>query len=556
VTDRVDTLIRGTIVNVHTGRLEDGAVAVDDGEIVALEERPAHREVETGYVAPGLIDAHMHVESSMVSLPRYGEAVVPRGVVGVIHDPHEIANVLGEAGVRSVIADARHTPLKARFTVPSSVPASPLQDAGAALDSDAVARLLDAENVVALGEVMNIPGLLAGAEDVHAKIEAARDRGLTVDGHMPRVRGADLQECARYLDDDHESITLGEAREKADVGLRVYLREGSSSKNLGDLLPLVDEVDSRFLSLCSDDRDVVDLIDRGGVDYAVRMAIEEGADPVEVVQMGSLNTAEAYDLPFGRLSPGSPADLVLLSDLERWDVEHVLVDGTLDPTDEGDEPPATELAADTVDFEPVEPGDLAHPAPDPGTEEARVRVIDAVGGLQTGRMEATVPVQEGVLGADTDADVVPLAVVERHGHGAGIGTGFVHRLGLDRGAVGSTVAHDAHNLVVAGVDHASMATVANHLRDVGGGVAVYDPDSDDITALRLPVAGILSDRPLETVAERFRAVEAAAHDVGLDHEGGIMELSFLSLEVIPELRLTNNGLVDVETMAYVDVLAG
>jgi adenine deaminase len=556
VTDRVDTLIRGTIVNVHTGRLEDGAVAVDDGEIVALEERPAHREVETGYVAPGLIDAHMHVESSMVSLPRYGEAVVPRGVVGVIHDPHEIANVLGEAGVRSVIADARHTPLKARFTVPSSVPASPLQDAGAALDSDAVARLLDAENVVALGEVMNIPGLLAGAEDVHAKIEAARDRGLTVDGHMPRVRGADLQECARYLDDDHESITLGEAREKADVGLRVYLREGSSSKNLGDLLPLVDEVDSRFLSLCSDDRDVVDLIDRGGGDYAVRMAIEEGADPVEVVQMGSLNTAEAYDLPFGRLSPGSPADLVLLSDLERWDVEHVLVDGTLDPTDEGDDPPATELAADTVDFEPVEPGDLAHPAPDPGTEEARVRVIDAVGGLQTGRMEATVPVQEGVLGADTDADVVPLAVVERHGHGAGIGTGFVHRLGLDRGAVGSTVAHDAHNLVVAGVDHASMATVANHLRDVGGGVAVYDPDSDDVTALQFPVAGILSDRPLETVAERFRAVEAAAHDVGLDHEGGIMELSFLSLEVIPELRLTNNGLVDVETMAYVDVLAG
>jgi adenine deaminase len=556
VTDRVDTLIRGTIVNVHTGRLEDGAVAVDDGEIVALEKRPAHREVETGYVAPGLIDAHMHVESSMVSLPRYGEAVVPRGVVGVIHDPHEIANVLGEAGVRSVIADARHTPLKARFTVPSSVPASPLQDAGAALDSDAVARLLDAENVVALGEVMNIPGLLAGAEDVHAKIEAARDRGLTVDGHMPRVRGADLQECARYLDDDHESITLGEAREKADVGLRVYLREGSSSKNLGDLLPLVDEVDSRFLSLCSDDRDVVDLVDRGGVDYAVRMAIEEGADPVEVVQMGSLNTAEAYDLPFGRLSPGSPADLVLLSDLERWDVEHVLVDGTLDPTDEGDDPPGTELAADTVDFEPVEPDDLAHPAPDPGTEEARVRVIDAVGGLQTGRMEATVPVQEGVLDADTDADVVPLAVVERHGHGAGIGTGFVHRLGLDRGAVGSTVAHDAHNLVVAGVDHASMATVADHLRDVGGGVAVYDPDSDDVTALQLPVAGILSDRPLETVAERFRAVEAAAHDVGLDHEGGIMELSFLSLEVIPELRLTNNGLVDVETMAYVDVLAG
>jgi adenine deaminase len=477
-------------------------------------------------------------------------------VTSVIHDPHEIANVLGEEGVRSVLEDARHTPLKARFTVPSSVPASHLQDAGATLGPDAVERLLDAENVVALGEVMNIPGLLAGDEDVHAKIAAARDRGLTVDGHMPRVTGSDLQECARYLDDDHESIGLAQAREKADVGLRVYLREGSSSKNLADLLPLVDAVDSRFLSLCSDDRDVVDIVERGGVDFAVQKAIREEADPVEVVQMGSLNTAEAYDLPFGRLRPGSPADLVLLSDLESWDVEHVMVDGELDPTESREDPPPSALATDTVAFDPVEPADLAHPAPEPSADRARVTVVDAVGGLQTARMEADVPVQEGVLVADTDADVVPLAVVERHGRDAGIGTGFVHRLGIDRGAVGSTVAHDAHNLVVAGVDHASMARVANYLRDVGGGVAVYDPDSDtdDVTALPLPVAGLMSDEPLAAVAERFRAVEGAAHGIGLDHDGGIMELSFLSLEVIPELRLTNNGLVDVETMEYVDVV--
>lgn len=553
MTDRVDTLLRGTIVNVHAGTLESGAVAVDDGEIVALEERPAHRELDAGYVAPGLIDAHMHVESSMVTLPRYGKAVVPRGVTGVVHDPHEIANVLGEEGVRSVIKDAGRTPLKARFTVPSSVPATHLQDGGATIGPDGVERLLDAENVVALGEVMDIPGVLAGEERIHAKIDAARDRGLPVDGHMPRVTGTDLHAVARYLDSDHESISLQEAREKVDVGIRVYLREGSSSRNLADLAPLVERVDSRYLSLCTDDRDVVDLIERGGIDDAVRTAIREGVDPVTAVQLATINTAESYDLPFGRLTPGAPADLVLLSDLEAWDVEGVMIDGDLDPTAGRDEPPSSSVATDTVRFEPVDAGTFAHPVSEPDADTRRVRAIDAVGGLQTARLETAVPVRDGTLRTAPDDDVVALAVVERHGNDHGVGRGFVHGLGLQRGAVGCTVAHDAHNLVVAGVTGEAMARVANHLREIGGGVAAYDHATDEITALALPVAGLMSDDPLDAVAERFRAVEDAAAALGLEHEGGIMELSFLSLEVIPELRITNNGLVDVERMEYVDV---
>ncbi|MEF8757672.1 MAG: amidohydrolase family protein, partial [Halobacteriales archaeon] len=375
----VDLLVRGTLVNVHTGRLEENAaVAIDGGEIVALAERDAEREIETGYVAPGLIDAHVHVESSMVTPPRYGRAVVPKGVVGVIHDPHEIANVLGEDGVRSVIEDAGHTPLKVRFTVPSSVPASPLQDAGAAVGPDAVERLLDEESVVALGEVMNVPGVVAGDETVHAKIRAARERGMTVDGHMPQVRGDDLQEAARFLDNDHESITLEEARAKANAGLRVYLREGSSSKNLADLVPLVDEVDSRYLALCTDDRDVVDIVEEGGVDFTLRKAIREGVDPVTAVQMGSLNTAESYGLPFGRVRPGSPADLVLLSDLETWDVEHVLIDGEVDPTEGTDEPPSTAIDTDTVRVPPLDPDDFAIEAPDGADARASVRVVDSL----------------------------------------------------------------------------------------------------------------------------------------------------------------------------------
>jgi adenine deaminase len=552
MTDRVDTLVRGTLVNVHTGTLEDGAVAIDDGEIVALEERPADRTLDAGYVTPGLIDAHMHVESSMVTLPEYGNAVLPGGVTGVVYDPHEIANVLGEAGVRAVVEDATNTPLKARFTVPSSVPASRLQDAGATLDADAVATLLDLDPVVALGEVMDIGGLVAGDSEIHAKIAAARERGLTVDGHLAGIDGSTLHEAARHLDTDHESITLDEARARADLGVRVYLREGSSSRNLADLLPLIDAVDTRQLSLCTDDTEVVDVVDRGGVDFAVRRAIDEGADPVEVVQMATLNTAESYDLPFGRLKPGSPADLVLLDELDTWDVAHVLVDGELDPAAETPTEP-TNLATDTVQFDPVSGRDLAITVGDDAEGSVTVRVIDAVGGLQTDPMQAVVSVDEGALVPPTDEGVLSLAVIERHGRDGGIGRGFVHGLGLRRGAIASTVAHDAHNCVVAGADRESMARVANHLRDVGGGIAAFDPDTDELASLPLPVAGLMSEEPIETVYERYETVESLATDLGLI-DGRLMELSFLALEVIPSYRLTNNGLVDVEAAEHIDVV--
>lgn len=551
----VDLVVRGTLVNVHTGRLEpESTVAIDDGEIVSHTEQEAKRELETGYIAPGLIDAHMHIESSMVTPPWYGNAVVPKGVTSVIHDPHEIANVLGVEGVRSVIEDARHTPLKVRFTVPSSVPASPLQDNGASLGPDAVAQLLDDEKVVALGEVMNIPGVANGEPEVHAKIQAARDRGLTVDGHMPQVRGEMLQSVARFLDNDHESITVEEARDKADAGLRVYLREGSSSKNLTDLVDLVDQVETRYLSLCTDDRDVVDIVENGGVDFALRKAIQEGVDPVTAVQMCSLNTAESYDLPFGRVSPGSPADLVLLSDLETWDVDHVLIDGELNPTaGDGDYPP-TALTTDTVNVQEMAPGDLAIRAPETGNGMVEVRVIDSLGGLQTARMEATVPVENGWLQGDLENDVLPITVIERHSGTKSIGTGFVHGLGLDRGAIASTIAHDAHNLVVAGRNYETMARLANHLSDIGGGVAAFDPEMGELESVSLRAAGLIADRPPAEVAEEFEIVEAIATSIGVDQTAGLMELSFLPLEVIPEYRITNNGLVDVERMEYVDVI--
>lgn len=550
MSDPVDLLVRGTVVNVLTGTLEDRAVAVDGGEIVGFGEYAARETYEAAYVAPGLINSHMHVESTMLSLPRFGRAVVPRGATGIVADPHEIANVLGADGVRALAAHADHTPLRARFTVPSSVPASGLQDAGATIGPAAVARLLELDRVVGLAEVMEVEGVLDGDPAVHAKIEAARERGLTVDGHMPRVTGTDLQEAAHYLDTDHESRALPEAREKVEAGIRLHLRQGSSSEDLAALLPLVEEVDSRRLMLCTDNFYVDDLRDHAGVDEALRTAIERGVDPVEAVQLATINVAETYDLSFGRIRPGAPADLVLLDDLETWDVDRVLVDGVVDPTAGADEPPSYDLDHDTVRCAPVEPADLAPPAPDGGP--CHVRIIDHTGAV-TEEARGEVPVADGTLAPNPEADLLPAAVIERHGGTGEVGSGFVHGFDLDRGALASTVAHDAHNLVVVGADYGSMATAANELRAVGGGLAVHDP-ARGTTTLPLPIAGLLSERPFEAVAERFDAVQAAARRIGTALPGGVMELDNLSLEVVPEIRLTNRGLVDVERMEHVDLV--
>ena len=553
MSDQADLLVDGTLVNVQTGRLEDRAIVVDNGRIVSLEAEPADKNVEVNFVAPGLIDAHVHVESSMVTLPRYGEAVVPRGVTGIIHDPHEIANVLGAEGVRTVVKDAGKTPLKARFGVPSSVPATSFQDNGATLDAATVRDLLEIEDVVALAEVMDIMGVVAEDKEVHAKITAAREASVTVDGHLPRVSGSVLQKAARYLETDHESISTEELLEKYRTGLRCYIREGSTTKNLEDLLPILEKVDSRHLSLCTDDRNTVDLVEEGGIDYVVKKAIDEGVDPVEAIQMATLNTAESYNLPTGRIEPGAPADLVLLDDLNNWEVDQVIVDGKLNPTQIDTTSDTTEIARDTVEFEMVNPDKLATKINEKGKNTHPIRVIN-VGELQTEMTESEVSSENGKLMADVDNDILPAAVIERHGKEAGIGTGFVQGFGLSQGAIASTIAHDAHNLVVVGTSHAAMAKVANHIKEIGGGMSVYNSEISEFTSLSLPVAGLMSDEPLESTKEDFQAVEDAAREIGLAHSGGIMELTFIALEVIPEVRLTNNGLVDVKSMEYIDVI--
>ncbi len=304
MTATVDLLVRGTMVNVLTGTLEERTIAVDDGVIVGFGDRPTNAEYEAAYVAPGLINSHMHVESTMLTLPQYAEGVLPHGVTGIVADPHEIGNVPGVAGIRALLAQAEQTPLRAVFTVPSSVPASGLQDAGATIDAADTAALLEEERVVGLAEVMDAEGVLEGDGEIHAKIAAARRHGLTVDGHLPWRSGTELHELCHHLDTAHESRVLSEAREKADCGMRIHLREGSSSKNLEELMPLIDAVDSRRLMLCTDNFYIDDLVEHAGIDDALRRVIAAGTDPVEAVQLATINVAETYGLDSGAIQPG------------------------------------------------------------------------------------------------------------------------------------------------------------------------------------------------------------------------------------------------------------
>ena len=549
MTDSVDTLIRGTMVNVLTGHLEDRTIAIDDGFVVGFGDRPAEREFTAEFVSPGLINGHMHIESTMLSLPRYAQAGLPRGVTGIIADPHEIGNVLGVRGVRALTQQAAETPIRARFTVPSSVPASDRQDAGARIDPTDVAELLDEERVVGLAEVMDIEGVLAGDEEVHAKIAAAKERGLVVDGHFPRVRGEDLHFLARYLDTDHETRELEEAREKVDCGVKLHIREGSSSKNLDELLPLIEAVDSHRLMFCTDNFYIDDLVDHAGMDEIVRRVISAGVDPVTAVQLATVTVSETYDLPFGSIRPGAPADIVLLDDLENWTVDRVMVGGELDPHEGLDDPPIFELTENTVRCEQLEPAAFHLPIEN-GTH--RLRVIDHEPPLATEDIRS-VPIKDGCPVDAGERDELLAAVVERHGGDGSIGRGVITGTGLERGAIASTVAHDAHNLVVVGVDPDAMATAANHLRALGGGLVVADP-RHGTTALPLPIAGLLSNDSFEDVAETMATVQGAARAAGLSHSKGIMCLDNLTLEVVPELRLTNQGLVDVSSMSVVDLL--
>ncbi len=552
-----DLLLKGArVLDVFTGEFVRRDVAVAAGWVVGFGAQRAREVVDLAgrYLVPGFIDSHVHIESSQLSPAEFARAVLPRGTTCVIADPHEIANVLGLTGIRYMLSATQGLPLRTFFMAPSCVPASPLETSGAELSAADIREVLSWERVLGLGELMNFPGAISGDPKVLAKVEAAR--GRPIDGHAPGLSGPAL--WAYVLAGprtDHECTDLGEAAGKLSAGVHILIREGTTARNLAALLPLLSWRTAPFLHFCTDDRHPETLLYQGHMDDVLRKAIAGGAAPELVYSAATLHAARAYGLAdLGAIAPGYRADFVVLTDPDRVEVERVYVGGML-VAQEGAlvaDLPRADISGvrGTVNVD-LERLSFRIPA-----GEGAARVIGVVPGqVVTQGLLLSPRVEGGEVVADPGRDVLKLAVVERH-HGTGnVGLGLVRGFGLRKGALASTVAHDSHNIVVVGTSDEDMYTAVEALVRAGGGqVAVAG--GEVLAELPLPIAGLMSDRPLEEVARAGRELIRAARELGSNLSDPFMQLSFLALPVIPKLKLTDRGLVDVDEFRHVPLWTG
>ncbi len=549
------------IVNVASHEIQAGSLAVHRGRIAGVGDYAGEEVVELGgrYLCPGFMDAHVHIESSMLWVPEFARVVAARGTTAVFVDPHEFANVLGAEGISYVLRTAKNGPVAVFVMLSSCVPASPLESAGAVLTAEDLEPFLANRWVLGLAEMMNYPGVIDGQGEVMTKIEMARDR--VVDGHAPSLSGRSLSAyAAAGIMSDHECITAEEAAEKLRCGLHVMIREGSQTRNLEALLPLVKPQTADRFMFCTDDKDVRDLIDEGHMDFAIRKAVGLGMDPILAVRLATLNTARYFGLRrSGAILPGYRADLVVLDDLKDCRVRQVYRQGRLVAEDgrftASDEPPAPPAPLrSSVNVHAMEIGDFAIPVP-PGAASPRVHVIEVLENrIDTERGIEPAKVCEGRLVADPGRDLAKLVVVERHRGSGEVGRGFVRGFGLAAGALASSVAHDAHNLIAVGTDDGDMLVALRRVVSLHGGLVVARGGAV-LADVALPIAGLVSDRPAEETARALRRATAAAHGLGCGLAQPFMALSFLSLSVIGKLKLTNQGLVDVEAFRVIPLIA-
>jgi adenine deaminase len=532
-------LAGGKVLSVFTKEWLDVDVAVKDGHVVGLGryEGVERRDVSGAYLVPGFIDAHMHIESSKLTVDEFARAVLVHGTTAVVADPHEIANVLGTDGIHWLLDCCSDLPLDVYVMASSCVPASRFESPRRPFTTGDIESLLRRHRTIGVAEMMNFPGVIAGDPAEVAKLTT----GLTdhVDGHAPGVTGPALNAyIAAGIRSDHEATTYEEALEKRRLGMWVMLREASIARNLRDLLPLVKKFGTERCMFCTDDREPSFIVEEGHINQMVRVAVAEGVSPEDAIVMATINPAGYHRLwHLGAIAPGYQADILVLDDLVSFKPKEVLKRGA---------PPrftkliAPEWVRQTVHLAPVAAESFRIPA-GPGL----IRVIRVIPGqLLTGIDKVEPAVREGAIVADAARDLVKIAVLERHHASGRIGLGFATNIGLHRGAFASTVAHDAHNVVVLGVDDADMAACACRLAEIGGGIVIAD-GGRVVEELPLPVAGLMSDQPLAQVHERLTSMERRLRGMGVVMTAPFMTLSFLALSVIPELKITDRGLVDV-----------
>ena len=547
-----DVVLRGgRMVNVFTGEVESVDVALCDAWIAALGKDIDAKEtidLDGAFVSPGLIDAHVHIESSMCLPAQFARAIVPRGVTSVVTDPHEIANVCGAAGVRFMHAASRDLPLDVRVMAPSCVPASHLGSSGETLSCADIQKLFDEEIVLGLAEMMNFPGVISARESVLDKIRASKSR--PIDGHAPGVNGRALSAyAASGVGSDHECVTVEEARARLRLGLYVLIREATNARNLDALLPVITKENSRRICFCTDDRTPGDLLRDGSIDMMVRRAIQFGIEPIEAIRMATLNTSEWFGLKdVGAIAPGRLANLMIFDELKSPKAKLVISRGkTVAKNGRMIELNSSRMPIDenvrgkcAIDFSK---SSIALEA-----NSKRTRVI----GVIPDQIVTTREFESGLTSADPSRDLLKMAVFERHKSTGRVGVGFVKGIGLKRGAIAGTVAHDHHNLIVIGADDESMLSAARAICASGGGLAIAD-GSKILAELPLPIAGLMSDQPIELVAEKYDELVRIAQQLGSKLSDPFMAMSFLALEVIPSFKLTDLGLIDVESFQVIDL---
>ena len=509
---QVDLLLANArIINVFSGEIFSGDIAVADGYIVGFGPYAAKNTVDIGgrFVAPGFIDAHVHIESSMTGITEFARAVVACGTTAVVADPHEIANVLGTEGINYMLRSSEGQPMNIYFTLPSCVPATTMETSGATLTKEDLLPFMGHERILALAEMMNYPGVINQDPEVLGKINMAKRERKPVDGHAPGLSGYDLYAyMAAGISSDHECTTDREAKEKLNLGMHIMIREGTAAKNLEALIPVVNERTARRMMWCTDDRHPQDILEKGHIDSMVRKAISVGLDPVIAIQMATINPAEYFKVEnVGAIAPGRRADLVVFSDLDSPYMEAVYCG----------------ISAKT----------------------GRIRVIDIVPDqIITGQLIMQAMISEDKAIADTSRDILKIAVIERHTGSGNMGKGFVRGFGLKRGAIASSVAHDSHNIIVVGTNDDDMKAAFRAIVEMEGGLAaVYDKKV--CATLALPIAGLMSQEPIQAIRNRIDSLINTARKFGTTLDDPFMTLSFLALPVIPELKITDKGLVDV-----------
>ncbi|RLF06923.1 MAG: adenine deaminase [Thermoprotei archaeon] len=553
----VDLLIKNAnLVNVFSGEIYMTNVAVHDGRIIGFGDYEAHEviDIKGMYLAPSFIDGHIHIESTMLTVPEFARAVVPYGTGAVVADPHEFANVLGLDGIRYVLEERENLPVDIFVMLPSCVPATELETSGARLSAYDLHLLINEPRVVGVGEMMNYAGVVNGERELLNKLHIGRDK--VVDGHAPGLTGKELNAYVLAGPrSDHECTRLEEAREKLRLGMHIHLREGSSEKNLRDILPLVSDDNWNHFSFVTDDRHPVSLATEGHINNNIKIAIESGLDPIRAYQIATINTARFYNLKnLGAIVPRYWADFVVLEDL-RNPMPRMVFKKVILVAEDGkalfvpSEARHSFIRA-TMNIGHIDEDSFKIPAK--GRKINLIRVIK--GQIVTERVVDDAKIEDGYAVADPERDILKYVVIERHRASGNMGKGFVRGFGIKEGAIASSVAHDSHNLGVLGANDRDMLVAALRATELGGGLVVVK-NGEVLAELPLPVAGLVSDQTLETVVEKFSELTRAVESIGCTLPDPFAAMSFLSLVPIPQIRLTDRGLVDATKFEFIDLFA-